>query len=176
MTGGVLIGRYAAQQQRKGWHEKAFSKSALGQTRWRTVRCCRRRGTLLISLYSTNCTMCKKTQTFQYLKSTTNCQKFMKCRAAAAKVSKSQRRRRGIWHPHLFFDLFWLICASCIFMRCSLLHRGGLFYHPNDNGKEVQYYSLKASMEQSFLLVTRDEQEAEYGSGNGLLSRGFLKT
>ena len=44
-------------------------------------------------------------------------------------------------------------------MRCSLLHRGGLFYHPNDNGKEVQYYSLKASMEQSFLLVTRDEQE-----------------
>ena len=40
----------------------------------------------------------------------------------------------------------------------------------------MQYYSLKASMEQSFLLVTRDEQEAEYGSGNGLLSRGFLKT
>ena len=38
----------------------------------------------------------KKTQTFQYLKSTTNCQKFMMCRAAAAKVSKSQRRRRGI--------------------------------------------------------------------------------
>ena len=62
-------------------------------------------------------------------------------------------------------------------MRCSLLHRGGLFYHPlNDNGKEVQYYSLKASMEQSFLLVTRDEQASEYGSGNGLLSRGFLKT
>ena len=61
-------------------------------------------------------------------------------------------------------------------MRCSLLHRGGLFYPLNDNGKEVQYYSLKASMEQSFLLVTRDEQASEYGSGNGLLSRGFLKT
>ena len=40
----------------------------------------------------------------------------------------------------------------------------------------MQYYSLKASMEQSFLLVTRDEQASEYGSGNGLLSRGFLKT
>ena len=38
----------------------------------------------------------------------------------------------------------------------------------------MQYYSLKASMEQSFLLVTRDEQASEYGSGNGLLSRGFL--